>query len=254
MRSFDAPPCRDVATSRVTASNSEDPFDRCSVRRVTVRIADGADDPLPHGPTRERRWGSCQAQRIGRIDLVSELIEQLLVVAQQCAGSGEQRGNISFGHLIEQGQNLVPDAVAAKPWVSVGRVDGNGQVEELAQLVRFGAPEGQDRFGWTRTHRAEAFTACTADQAQEQRLGLIVSSVPSEGAEAEHCAASGTGPRLEVGAILEFDAFAAKGHIESFGDGGGDGGIVARVGAKRVIDVNGTDVEIGSDGQRNQRG
>src|SRR5438094_404040 len=76
--------------------------------------------PGPHRPAGQWR-GSCgQCPGVGGIEGVGEGVEQVGLIAQQIGLTGEEGGDVALGEVVEQGQQLVADAVAPEGGIGVG--------------------------------------------------------------------------------------------------------------------------------------
>ena len=125
---LDAPTAREFARSGLAPGHSEDASYGVRVGRVPVVV-----EPLPDRPGAEHPGSLGERVGVGRIDAGGEFVEVLVVGAQQVGGASEQDGHVAFGDVVEEGEHLVADSVAAEASVVVGGVLGDDQAELLAQ-------------------------------------------------------------------------------------------------------------------------
>ncbi len=175
--------------------------------------------PRPHSPTRKRRRGRRQRAGVGGIDGIGQCVEERRVVAQEVGLAGQQGGDIALGHVVEQGQQLVADAVAPEGQIVVGRVAHGRQPDLGAQRASLGAAEAHDRVpSWA--HAAESVDAGAPQKVEQHRLGLVVGRVPRQHARRQDGEARFPGPRLEVGTWRDNGALGSEAGAESCGGGG----------------------------------
>ena len=245
---LDASSTREFTRHGVATRHCEHASDGVGVRWVPVVV-----DPLPDRPGAENSGRSREFGGIGRVDRRGELVEVLVVGAQQVGGAGEQDGHITLGDVVEQGEHLVTDPVAAEAPIVVAGVLGDDEAELLAQCGGLEAPKPQDRVAPARTDRAESGRSGAAQEREEDRLGLIVERVAGHRLGSECGVSGGPRPRLEVGSVVDVDVDHTEADPEAVGDGAGDVGVdVGRV-PQAVMDVNGRDVTPGRDGERDER-
>lgn len=143
--------------------------------------------------------------------------------------------------------------IAAETWVGVRRVLHWIEVQGGAEQLRFVAAQAEQRAASAGPHCRQARRATPTEQCQEHRFRLVVGRVPGERIRSEQIVASCSGPGLQVRAVVEFGAAAAKRHPETIGDPFRSGGLVVGLIADPVMDMDRDDMEVRSDGKREER-
>ena len=200
-------------------------------RRSTTRLAER--------PSCQRRWGRGDCASIGRIERRRQLVEQIVVVAQEVGRPHEQWGDVALGDCVHQRHQLVTDPVASESVVGVRRVGRDTKLQNVAEPMGLGSAEPEDRLAVARPHSGQAGCSAAPEQSEQRCFGLIVGGVSRQRVGSEHPAAGGSGPGLQVRSVGEFDALAAERRAEPTGDHSGPLGIVDGRRAQTVIDVNG---------------
>ena len=190
--------------------------------------------------------------RVGRVDAGGEFVEELVVGTQQVGGASEQHGHVALGDVVEQGEHLVADPVAAEAWVVVARVLGDDQAEPCAQRSGLGTSQRQDRVAPARPDRAETCRAGASQQREEQRLCLVVGGVARHRVGTERGSTGGPSAGLEVRSGDDLDTGHPEVGAEMLGDRRCDVGVVVGRCPQAVVDVDGGDVTPRRDGERDQ--
>jgi hypothetical protein len=231
----------------VAGGDGEDPLDGVGVGRIALVL-----EPLTDRPGSEHAGCRDERGRVRRIDAGGEFVEELVVGAQEVGGASEQHRDVALGDIVEQGEHLVADPVAAEPWVVVARVLGDDQAELRAQRACLGTSQRQDRVASARPDCAETRRACAAQQREEQRFCLVVGRVAGHRVGAERYSTGGPCPGLEIRAGCHVDTDHAEAGTEMLGDRRGDVGVAVGGGPQAVVDVDGGDVTSRCDSERDQ--
>jgi len=248
VRSSDSAHAGDLARSAGPGGDLEHPRDGGCVRWVAVDA-----QPGPNRAPSQRQWRGGERLCIGRVDGPGELVEQSVVVAEQVGGANQERDDIAPGDGIDQRQELMANPVAPETRVGVRRVLHRIEVQGGAEQVRFVAAQPEERAVRTGSHRRQARRAASAEQCQQHRFRLVVGRVAGERVGPEQLVASCSGPGLEVRAVVEFGAAAAKRHPETIGDPLRSVGLVVRLLADPMVNVDSDDIEVRGDGKGEQR-
>ncbi len=119
----------DEFTGRCCPScDAEYPPDGGGIRGVAVVF-----EPLTDRTGRKDAWSPGQSPGIGGVEGRGELLEKLVVAAQQVGGAGEQHGDVTFSDAVEQRQQLVANPVPTESWIVVGWIVGGAETELRTQ-------------------------------------------------------------------------------------------------------------------------
>lgn len=190
--------------------------------------------------------------RVGRIDVSGKVIEKVGVVGQMGALAGHESGDIAVSNLAEQGNHLVTDPIASMHRAEVRRIGNRGETESGTHRFGVATPEREE--GVPRpTHPGETVQPGTPDQSEKHGLGLVIGCMAGEDPVRERCEAGLTGTSFEIRPGADTHREPLRWNPESISSRDHDVEVGCGAGPQPVIDVPGGDVEIGRDGQREQR-
>ncbi|MFT7475523.1 MAG: hypothetical protein ACI81L_002462 [Verrucomicrobiales bacterium] len=180
--------------------------------------------------------------RIGRVDLIYSLVQQIGSLASMVGGSDQQRHNVAICNIIEQRQDLMADSVSKESCLSVGRVGEWSPTQVSAHGLGVAATQRQDWSTVPWLHCTETDHPGTSNQVDQDRLGLVVGAMTSGRVGSESDIPCRAHPRFEIraGRHVDRDGFktcpyfcSSSGHVCGFG-------FPAR--SLPMIDVHGRDV------------
>lgn len=252
IRTADPDPAGHLASDRLAARDGEDSLDRCRVGRVD------AFEPSTDRPTGHCDRRTCESPSIGRIDLRSEVVESVGLVSEQLGLSNEDGNEVASCRVVHLRKQIESNAVAQEGTVRVARVLERDPAESRADFERFAAPnaeqgvENAPRRSPEAAHPGESVEPCSSQEIDDHGFGAVVRSVTRAHVLGKDGVASRARTRFEIGSGFDTDAVRDECCAHVIGGACNSFDFFIGSGSQTVIDMNGSDVEPGGSGEREQ--
>lgn len=208
---------------------------------------------MANGPACKRQRCSGECDGVGGVQSPCLGVEVVIVVSQEIRAPCDQRCDVAIGNGVEQREQVVTDSIAPEPGVIIRRVGGGFKTQLSAHCVRVVTAKTEDRVRSARPDCGESCGAASAKQREQDGLGLVISGVAEHGVFTNHGVPRRPGTSFEVRAVVEVDMFDAQLDTELCRDPRCHLCVAVSGAAQPVMHVHCADVEVGSDGERNQR-